>query len=688
MRSVQSTMEMRQRFARLYALLLLAAGIFAGEAVAVGSMPVPALRDMAVVGGVTRDAGQGFMNYRYTLTSGAQSRGEVFMAVIDVSARADVYYSDSDAFRIPNATGSISFADARLFFDVLKNYKQARGVFDDEYNGTWHIPVGLAVPAGWVGGLTIDGGAQFLLRDRQRGIAPGTSLGGFSLQSYAHPTLRDMRISPFWMHVVADHDLVGSDERQQASDIEAALDVVVPTLGPGGAHPGTVGHWNAIRDDLQRMRSLGWIADPAWGDAVALALAEARQAYDAQDYYLTKQRIERAQVIVAESKPAQRRGEVADHLRENLWLLYNSTADNVREPKLSLLPEKSSAALGDTLRLTLTLTDLANGNRPIVGESVRFEIDGANAGYARTLETDSAGMAVFDYRGLRQGVDRIVALVGRGEVRFQTEARALWSGGADLVVPLFVPPLLDSAGGRQFRIAERTENIGNATAGESVTRYYISTEPIRDVARARVLGERQVPSLPEGGESRVPETVYQVPADLPAGRYYLAACADAGARVVEKNEDNNCSFHEIPGFTPTIVPGSPRSQPPRCDAAQAVPASLWPPNHKWGNVRIDGIVHPENLSTTVRIAKITQDEPTDGLGDGDTRPDGAGIGTSQARLRAERSGTGNGRVYRIAFTATDTRGLSCAGSVAVGVPHDQRPGGEAIDDGQRFDSTQ
>jgi hypothetical protein len=40
------------------------------------------------------------------------------------------------------------------------------------------------------------------------------------------------------------------------------------------------------------------------------------------------------------------------------------------------------------------------------------------------------------------------------------------------------------------------------------------------------------------------------------------------------------------------------------------------------------------------------------------------------------------------FTATDGRGGSCTGSVAVGVPHDQSPSRRtAVDDGPIYNST-
>ena len=41
---------------------------------------------------------------------------------------------------------------------------------------------------------------------------------------------------------------------------------------------------------------------------------------------------------------------------------------------------------------------------------------------------------------------------------------------------------------------------------------------------------------------------------------------------------------------------------------------------------------------------VTQDEPVNGLGDGDTGPDAVTL-SDGILLRAERSGTGDGRVY-------------------------------------------
>ena len=50
----------------------------------------------------------------------------------------------------------------------------------------------------------------------------------------------------------------------------------------------------------------------------------------------------------------------------------------------------------------------------------------------------------------------------------------------------------------------------------------------------------------------------------------------------------------------------------------------------------------------------------------------AAVSGNQILLRAERAGTGNGRVYVVHFTATDVQGGSCSGSVKVTVPHSKK----------------
>lgn len=126
--------------------------------------------------------------------------------------------------------------------------------------------------------------------------------------------------------------------------------------------------------------------------------------------------------------------------------------------------------------------------------------------------------------------------------------------------------------------------------------------------------------------------------------------------------------------------------PPVCSGATADPDTLWPANHNFRNVNVVGVTDPEGGPITITITSIFQDEPVLAPGSGNTSPDGQGIGTSTAQVRAERIGSGNGRVYHIGFTATDASGASCTGTVFTGVP--KNPNSSAIDDGALYDSTQ
>jgi hypothetical protein len=128
------------------------------------------------------------------------------------------------------------------------------------------------------------------------------------------------------------------------------------------------------------------------------------------------------------------------------------------------------------------------------------------------------------------------------------------------------------------------------------------------------------------------------------------------------------------------------------DCSTAVPNvdTIWPPNHQFVDVNVLGVTDPDGDPISITIDSIRQDEPTDTYGDGKFTPDGEGVGTDTAKVRAERAGTpkvpGDGRVYHIAFTADDGKGGTCTGTVQVSVPHDQR-GAAAIDGGPLYDST-
>lgn len=124
---------------------------------------------------------------------------------------------------------------------------------------------------------------------------------------------------------------------------------------------------------------------------------------------------------------------------------------------------------------------------------------------------------------------------------------------------------------------------------------------------------------------------------------------------------------------------------PVCTSVTGGPL-LWPPNHKMRTITLTGATDVDGNPLAWTVTGVTQDEPVNGLGDGDTGPDAKLLSGNMLELRAERSGTGDGRVYRISFTVADGLGGSCTGVAIVGVPHNQGPTGGPIDSGFVYNS--
>jgi hypothetical protein len=139
--------------------------------------------------------------------------------------------------------------------------------------------------------------------------------------------------------------------------------------------------------------------------------------------------------------------------------------------------------------------------------------------------------------------------------------------------------------------------------------------------------------------------------------------------------------------------------------ASALVACLWPPNHRLVDIGLaasasDDCAAPGDLALS--ITSVTSDEATatePGAGGPVNGPDAIVDGLT-VRLRAERSGLSDGRVYRITVKAVDPCGNEGQAVVEVRVPHDLRsstPGRRrgndpdancaAIDDGQQYDAT-
>ena len=131
---------------------------------------------------------------------------------------------------------------------------------------------------------------------------------------------------------------------------------------------------------------------------------------------------------------------------------------------------------------------------------------------------------------------------------------------------------------------------------------------------------------------------------------------------------------DLPAVRSLHEPCHPDMLAPNLGPATASPNSLWPPNHKWNDVTVNysagsPCIPPQPFSCSLSVGS---NEPVNGLGDGNTEPDWQVMSATSVRLRAERSGPGNGRVYTITVTCTHTSGgPSAVTTTSVMVPHDR-----------------
>jgi PKD repeat protein len=102
----------------------------------------------------------------------------------------------------------------------------------------------------------------------------------------------------------------------------------------------------------------------------------------------------------------------------------------------------------------------------------------------------------------------------------------------------------------------------------------------------------------------------------------------------------------------------------------ANPSVLWPPDNKLVSVTVS-VSLSDSLSGTAgfTLVSATSNEPDSGLGD--IQGFAAGTASTSGQLRAQRLGSGNGRVYTLKYSGTDRAGNSATCSTTVSVPHDQ-----------------
>jgi hypothetical protein len=550
------------------------------------------------------------------------------------------------------------------------------------------------------------------------------------IHSYKPPTIKELWVTPnitqlgsyiAALCVARGITYEGDFPDDERTQIKLSFIRKVPSLGPSPAFIGSFDHWDLFISDVSKSKDLGWVTDNNLYDSIYQRLTTGRQAAYDQNLTLVNTKLQEVIDLISQSNQSQRRDEF-------YYLVYYnalSLKDNIPwpcEPKLSATPNYGKHALGEIHQIEATLINQSNGF-PLSGEPLTMEVvDGPNAGVTQQVLTDSQGKAIFGYTGYYEGTDKIEVRTRimnfaekslpsekaskskepvKGEKKLksvksskednQCEAWgktvkglfAEWEGYVDFATMLG-PKVMDVNPGQRITLRAVVYNFGTVNSPQTTLRFLMADKAFNSDPPpvTTEIGEMIVDPMEKGGEPFSCSQDVIIPQSITPGRYYFDACADPDDLIPEPTEWNNCasSIVSLILTIPTV-----ENKPPDCSKAKASKDILWPPNHKLENISIQGITDPDNDLFTITVTSITQDEPTNGLGDGDTSPDGFGVGTSNPQVRSERSGKGNGRVYQINFKAVDSKGGECNGFVKVGVPHDKKD--TPIDDGQNYDST-
>jgi hypothetical protein len=146
----------------------------------------------------------------------------------------------------------------------------------------------------------------------------------------------------------------------------------------------------------------------------------------------------------------------------------------------------------------------------------------------------------------------------------------------------------------------------------------------------------------------------------------VPAIAESATIRITSN-DPTVPFVDVP------VSGTLETTPPIINSLTATPnVLLKPSNHKMVPVTVSVAVTDNcdpSVAQSCHIESIVSNEPVSGTGEGDTDPDWEITGNLTANIRAERAGSGSGRVYTIFVRCTDNAGNSSGTATQVMVPH-------------------
>ena len=327
---------------------------------------------------------------------------------------------------------------------------------------------------------------------------------------------------------------------------------------------------------------------------------------------------------------------------------------------LTLTPPSATSHLGNGVLTVATLADAA-GNH-LAEETMFFVVTGVSGSQSVAVITDFAGQAALENVNLPFGSYTVTAY---------------FSGS---IIPGTL--VLDDARYTPSTATGSLALINNApSVGDDA--YSVDDDDTLNVAAPGVLGNDNDPD----GD--------MLTASLVSGPTHGVLTLNAdGSFSYTPNHD----FEGVDSFTYAVSDGlggtdtatvtitvDDSNEPPDCSTASPNPTFLWPPNNDFAPVSVMGVTDPDGDPVIITITGVFQDERVGRAKS--SSPDARILGPNLVKLRIERDGNGDGRVYHVYFTASDGND-SCSGHVRLGVvTHDQSNDLDTIDGGPLYDST-
>ena len=330
------------------------------------------------------------------------------------------------------------------------------------------------------------------------------------------------------------------------------------------------------------------------------------------------------------------------------WTWVNGSAYGV-SPTVTLPP-------GET-NVTLTVDDgVFNATDIVMIDVVDTTPPYVDAGPDMTVEADSpAGAEVMLYGNATDDVDMDLDFV--------------WSEG-DMVLGNEANLTITLSLGAHTLTLNATDDSGN-TGTDTVMIDVVDTTPPEVNAGEDMIVEAGYPAMVHGSATDAADS------DLDyvwkEGDIVLGTEADLNYVFTLGTHVLTLSATDDSGNTgtDTVTIEAVDTTPPEINVSVA-PDIIWPPNHKYADVETVVTVHDAvDPSPSVVLVSVTSNEADNGKGDGNTTNDIVILGDTSFKLRAERSGKGQGRVYTITYKATDASGNSAEASVTITVPHNK-----------------